>query len=71
MVVDLELVRAAAAEVQGLQAMRELLQTVAARAVHAELAEAQRIMSWVAAVRAQLDERDPIAAVLRLAAASN
>lgn len=65
--VDLELVRAAAVELQGIQAVRDLLQAVAACAVHARPDEAQRIVAWTAAVRVRLEERDPIAALLRLA----
>lgn len=66
--IDLELVRAAAAELQGMQAIRELLQAVAARAVHAPADEAQRTLAWAAAVREKLEAQDPVAALLRLAA---
>ncbi|OWQ83603.1 hypothetical protein CDN99_26090 [Roseateles aquatilis] len=66
--VDLELVRAAAAELQGMQAIRELLQAIAARAVHAPADDAQRILAWAAAVREKLEAHDPVAALLRLAA---
>ncbi|MGE1076326.1 hypothetical protein ACQJ22_27790, partial [Pseudomonas fragariae (ex Marin et al. 2024)] len=68
---DLELVRAAAAQLQDMQAIQGLMQAVVARAVHASPEEAQRILQWAAAVRARLGERDPVEALLRLAAAAH
>jgi len=61
---DLTLVRAAAAELQGLQAILDLLKAVEAHAVHAPPDEARRILSWGAAVREILERRDPVAALL-------
>lgn len=64
---DLELVRAAAAQLQDIQAIQDLMQAVVARAVHARPEEAQRILQWAAGVRDLLGERDPVEALLRLA----
>lgn len=68
--VDLEMVRAAAAELHGIQAIRELLQAVTARAVHAQPHDAHQILSWVAAVRTMLEVQDPVDALIRLATES-
>jgi hypothetical protein len=65
--IDMELLRAAASELQGIQAIRELLQAVSTRAMHAPPDEVERVLNWAAAVRARLDEHDPISALLRLA----
>jgi len=65
--VDLELVRAAATELQALQAIRQLLQTVAAWAVHATSDEAKRALDWTAAARQLLYQHDPVASLMRLA----
>jgi len=64
--VELELIRTAGAELQSSQAMRDLRQALAARAINVQ-PEAQRILSWPAAMRSHLEERDPVAAHLRLA----
>lgn len=52
---DLELVRAAAVELRGIQAVRDLPQAVVSRAVHARPVEAQRILAWAAAVCIRLE----------------
>jgi hypothetical protein len=64
--VDLELIRAAAAELQSMQAMRDLLHAVTARALRAQPGEARRILTWAATIRRQLDLLDPATALLRI-----
>lgn len=68
--VDLELVRAAATELQNKLAVEALLLAAASRAMHADSADAQRILRWVATVRVCLEESDPVSAVLQLVTSS-
>lgn len=65
---DLDLVHAAAVELQGMQATFAVLEALTIRAIHSPPREAERILAWAASVRAKLKERDPVGGLLRFAA---